>query len=38
MMDKLQVDRLPDLIRLSLNKSNGTTPNGAIPVREAHTE
>jgi len=33
MMDKLQVDRLPDLIRLSLN-----APNGAVPAREAHTE
>jgi len=33
MMDKLQVDRLPDLIRLSLN-----TPNGAVPLREAHTD
>jgi RNA polymerase sigma factor (sigma-70 family) len=33
MMDKLQVDRLPDLIRLSLN-----APNGAGSAREAHTE
>ena len=33
MMDKLQVDRLPDLIRLSLN-----TSNAANAVREAHIE
>ncbi|HET9047330.1 MAG TPA: response regulator [Casimicrobiaceae bacterium] len=33
MMDKLQVDRLPDLIRLSLNASNA-----ANSVREAHIE
>jgi RNA polymerase sigma factor (sigma-70 family) len=33
MMDKLQVDRLPDLIRLSLN-----TSNTAVSVREAHIE
>ena len=31
MMDKLQVDRLPDLIRLSLNASSA-----AVSVREAH--
>jgi len=33
MMDKLQVDRLPDLIRLSLNAGNG-----AGSTREAHIE
>jgi len=33
MMDKLQVDRLPDLIRLSLN-----APNGAGPISEARIE
>jgi RNA polymerase sigma factor (sigma-70 family) len=32
MMDKLQVDRLPDLIRLSMGAQNG-----GVPVREAHT-
>ena len=33
MMDKLQVDRLPDLIRLSLNAPNGAASATGSPYR-----